>query len=296
MITGAAGFVGGHLTEHLVAAGDEVVGIDRTEGPDLLDADGIARTIADVAPDVVYHLGGWSDVGGSWNDPVTVLRVNAEGTLNVLEGSRPVGCRVLVVSSAEVYGRVEPGELPLTESTPVRPVSPYAASKAAAELLATQAWLGYGLPTIAARSFNNIGPGQSERFVAPALAARIARNELAGEAVVAVGNVTPRRDFTDVRDVVRAYRLLATDGDPGGTYQVCSGADSSIRELAEALVGRAETPMHLEADPDLQRPVDVPVLRGDPTRLQQATGWKPEISIEQSLDDLLTEWRREVRS
>lgn len=295
LITGAAGFVGRHLTDHLESHGDEVVGVDRERGPDLLDADGWKVLLDDLRPDAVYHLGGFSDVGGSWNTPNETFRVNAEGTLNVLQGCVSAGVRrVLAVSSADVYGRVTLSELPLNEDNPLRPVSPYAASKIAADYLALQAHLGYGLEVMRVRAFNHLGTGQTNRFVAPALAERIALNELEGGEEVPVGNLTPRRDFTDVRDVVRAYRLLIEHGEPGEAYNVCSGHDIAISELADRLVAMARREMRLEGDPSLQRPVDVPVLRGDYARLNKATGWEPEINLDQTLSDLLEEWRERV--
>ncbi len=296
LVTGAAGFVGRHLTTHLEANGDTVVGVDRAGGPDLLDAAGIRELILDARPDAVYHLGGYSDVGGSWSAPHDTFRVNADGTLNVLLASveAQVG-RVLVISSADVYGRVTLGELPLTEESPLRPVSPYAASKIAADYLALQAWLGYRLEVMRVRAFNHLGPGQTNRFVAPALAERIALNELEGREVVPVGNLTPRRDFTDVRDVVRAYRLLVEHGEPGEAYNVCTGTDLAISELADRLVAMAHRPMRLEEDQALQRPVDVPVLRGDYAKLHKATDWEPEIDIiDGTLRDILDEWRQRV--
>ena len=294
LITGSEGFVGRHLTNHLTACGDDVVGIDRTTGVDLLDSGALAAAIRDADPDAVYHLGGWSDVGASWQAPVDALRVNAEGTLNVLQACRDRDARVLVVSSADIYGKVTLGELPLTEESPVRPVSPYAASKVAADMIALQAWLGYGLEVMRVRAFNHLGPGQANAFVAPALAERIARCEIDGREEVTVGNLTPRRDFTDVRDVVRAYRALVCDGEPGEAYNVCSGADIAIAELAERLVALARRPVRLEGDPTLQRPVDVPVLRGDHTKLTIATGWEPQIPLDVTLAAIMDEWRDRV--
>jgi len=295
LVTGAAGFVGCHLTDHLTAMGDTVFGIDRPNGPDLLDGPGLAALFADVRPDAVYHLAGFSDIGGSWQEPVTTFRANGEGTLNVLEAARAGGVgRVLSVSSADVYGRVAMAELPLTEDSPLRPVTPYAASKIAADFLGLQAWLGYGLEVLRVRAFNHLGPGQSPRFVTPALAERIAHNERDGTEVVPVGNLTPRRDFTDVRDVVRAYRLIVEHGEPGEAYNVCSGHDIAISELADRLVAMADRPMRLEADPALQRPVDVHVLRGDPARVHKATGWEPETDLQVTLTDVLNEWRHIV--
>jgi len=296
LVTGAAGFVGRHLVAELRAAGQEVTETDRTDGLDILDPDGLAELFAASRPEVVYHLAGQADVGGSWSSPVETFRTNAEGTMNVLLAAVEHGVeRVLAVASADVYGQVPADELPIGEDRPLRPHSPYGASKASADLLALQAHLGHGLGVIRARPFNHLGPGQSERFVASALASRIAHNELAGGDRVPVGDLTPRRDFTDVRDVVRAYRLLAERGEPGEAYNVCSGRDVAIQEVADQLVAMAERPMTLVPDPQLFRPVDTPVLRGDPRRLQDATGWAPAISLDQTLADVLDDWRKRVR-
>lgn len=297
-VTGGLGFVGRHLVAHLEACGDEVVTIDHHGEPsvDITDAAAVDRAIADAAPEVVYHLAGWADVGASWSDPVGVLRINAEGTLNVLRACAAASVRrVLAVASADVYGIVTEDDLPLTEASPLRPTSPYAASKAAADALALQAFLGHGLGVIRVRPFNHLGPGQSEQFVAPALAARIARAELDDADSIPVGNLSARRDLTDVRDVVRAYRLLIERGVPGEVYNVCSGQDISIQELADHLVALARRPITLAPDPSLLRPVDLPVLRGDATKLRDATGWAPQISVEATLADLLDDMRARVR-
>lgn len=292
LVTGAHGFVGRHLVAHLDEAGDEVSGISLPDGPDLLDPVGLRALLADRRPEVVYHLGGWSDVGASWDHQLECFRVNAEGTFNLLEACRMSSApRVLVVSSADVYGKVRPEELPLTEASPYRPVTPYAASKIAADELAHQAWLGHGLETIRVRAFNHLGPGQTTRFVAPAIAERIAVNERDGGRDVAVGNLTPRRDITDVRDVVRAYRMLMVDGRPGEAYNVCTGTDLSMEELAQRLIALAAAPMTLRPDPELQRPVETPVLRGDNTKLRADTGWEPTISVDRTLVDVLAEQR-----
>lgn len=293
LVTGAAGFVGRHLCAHLLSEGDTVVGVDRADGPDLLDSAAVNALLADLRPDVVYHLGGWSDVGASWDHPLDAFRVNGEGTLNILQACVNNGApRVLAVSSADVYGRVSPDELPITETTPFRPVTPYAASKVAADQLALQAWLGHGLETLRVRAFNHLGPGQTTRFVAPAIAQRIAENERNGSCSVPVGNLTPRRDLTDVRDVVRAYRLLMDLGEPGEAYNVCTGIDLTIADLAERLVALGRHPMTIDADPALQRPVETPVLRGDPSRLHLQTGWTPLIPLETTLSDILDEQRK----
>lgn len=297
LVTGAHGFVGQHLVAHLQACGDDVVGVDRSgpHGVDITDAEATAKMVAEVAPATIYHLAGWADVGGSWTAPVEAFRANAEGTLNVLGAAADAEVRhVLAVSSADVYGKVEPGELPLTEGSPLRPASPYAASKVAADYLGLQAWLGRGLPVLRVRAFNHLGPGQTDKFVAPALASRIARAERDGGDVLPIGDLSARRDFTDVRDVVRAYRLLVQHGEPGEVYNVCSGTDLAVQDLADKLLAQATIALHFETDPSLLRPVEVPILRGSHRRLTAATGWEPEVSIDQTLTDLLTDWRSRV--
>lgn len=292
-MTGAGGFVGGHLMAHLEASGDTAIGTDRSsDGLDILDAPALLERFRRVAPEIVYHLAGAADVGGSFDTPQNTFRANAEGTLNVLWAARQADVqRVLTVGSADVYGKVTADELPLTEASELRPTSPYAASKVAAEALARQAFLGFGQHVVCVRPFNHLGPGQSTRFVAPALAERIARNELEHRRELMVGNLSSRRDFTDVRDVVRAYRMLILEGVAGEIYNVCSGTDIAVRDLAEALISLSATEQELVADPQLQRPVDIPVLRGDCTRLRSRTGWQPEIPLQRTLADLLEDMR-----
>ncbi len=298
LITGAGGFVGQHLLRHLEDQGDEVIPTDRvTDGLDILDAAALLDLFRRSAPEVVYHIAGAADVGGSWQTPQATFRANAEGTLNVLWAAREAGAeRVLTIGSADVYGKVTPEDAPITEDQPLRPVSPYAASKVAADYVALQATLGYGQHVVRARPFNHLGPGQTDKFVAPALAGRVALNELNGERVVKVGNLSPERDFTDVRDVVRAYRLLIESGHPGEVYNVCSGRAIAVQSLADQFIEMATVPMVLEPDPDLQRPVDIPLLLGDCSKLRRDTGWTPEIPLEQTLRDLLDDRRRLVRA
>ena len=291
LVTGALGFVGRHLIDHLEDQGDDVVGVDRDD-VDILDRNSLVDAIVGAEPEAVYHLAGQADVGGSWTTPVETFRANAEGSLNVLDAAREARAeRVLAVISADVYGNVTAADLPIEESSPLRPVTPYGASKAAADALALQAHLGHGDGVIRVRPFNHLGPGQSDRFAASAFASRIAANERSGEREVHVGNLTPRRDVTDVRDVVRAYRMLVEHGTPGDVYNVCSGRDIAVREIAETLVSMADGPMELVVDPELQRTVDLPVLRGDNRRLETATGWAPAIRLEQTLSDVLDDWR-----
>ena len=296
LVTGVSGLVGRHLVAPLEAAGDDVEGCDRADGSiDICDIESVRSIIERVQPEVVYHLAGWSDVGASWSAPIDVFRVNAEGTLNVLLACEEahVG-RVVAISSADVYGIVRDNELPIRETNPLRPVTPYAASKVAADFIGLQAWLGHQLPVVRVRAFNHLGPGQLPKFVAPALAERIARTERDGGTEVPVGNLSARRDFTDVRDVVRAYRLLAERGEPGEAYNVCSGDAASDQDLADQMLAMARHPMTLRRDPDLERPVDIPVLWGDNSKLAATTGWSPEIPMRQTLEDLLNDMRARV--
>jgi GDP-4-dehydro-6-deoxy-D-mannose reductase len=296
-VTGARGFVGPHLVAHLEDRGDDVLPLDR-HGPepfDVTDAEAVRTRLHDAHPEVVYHLAALSHVGESWQNPSSSFRVNAEGTLNVLHTCAEIGVeRVLVVLSSEEYGRVDENDLPLTEDSPVRPVTPYGVAKATADLLAVQAFLGDGLATIRARPFSHTGPGQSPRFVVPALAARIARAERDEVDEIPVGSLDAVRDLTDVRDVVRAYRLLVEQARPGEVYNVCSGRGVSVREIAEQLLARARRPIRLVTDPELDRPVEVPRLVGSYDRLRETTGWEPAIPLEQTLADVLAGARDEM--
>ena len=288
-VTGGSGFVAGWLLQHLHECGDEVV--VAPESLDIADGAGLRAALLDAAPDAVYHLAAFTHVGRSWEDPREVFRVNAVGTLELLQAALacPAPPRVLLVGSAEVYGVVTPDQLPVAEDAPLRPVSPYAASKVAAEYLGVQAHLGHGLPVIRVRAFNHIGPGQHPSFVVPAFARRILAAKEEGLRTLSVGNLSARRDFTDVRDVVRAYRLLVERGEPGEAYNVCSGADVSIEEVARQLLALADVDLELVVDEELVRPVDIPVLRGDRSRIGAATGWAPAIALDRTLEDVLAE-------
>ncbi|MGH9107901.1 MAG: GDP-mannose 4,6-dehydratase [Acidimicrobiales bacterium] len=290
LITGGRGFVGGWLAEHLEASGDEVVAVDIET--DVADQAALDPVVAAAAPDAIYHLAARTHVGDSWRMPAEVLRVNVLGTAAVLAAARGLDASptVVVVSSAEVYGVVSPADLPLAEGSPVAPATPYAASKAAAEQVALQAWRGYGQPVIVVRPFNHVGPRQAPTFAVAALARRIVEARRTGAPSLRVGTLTTRRDFTDVRDVVRAYRLLVERAEPGTVFNVCSGREVAIADIAARLCMLAGVDVELVTDPDLVRPVDVPVLAGDPARLEAATGWKPEIALDDTLRDVLAQW------
>ncbi len=292
LVTGSRGFVGPWLARHLSECGDEVLHLP--QGTDVTDAEGLRSAVADAGPDAICHLAAQSNVGMSWEDPVGTFEVNAVGTLNLCQAAasaarRGEAPRVLLVSSAEVYGRVVPERMPVGEDQPFAPVTPYAASKAAAEMVGLQWWLGRGLPVVRARAFNHTGPGQAPGFVVPDLAAQVVRAAQGGTERVVTGNLQVSRDMTDVRDVVRAYRLLLVHGLPGEAYNVCRGEAVVLADLLARLMRLAGADVPVVVDPAHARPADVPVHVGNPTRLREATGWRAEIPLEQTLADVLAE-------
>jgi GDP-4-dehydro-6-deoxy-D-mannose reductase len=272
---------------HLTDAGDDVVGLD-TE-VDVTDPGALSAALSKIGPDAVCHLAAQASVGRSWNEARATFDVNTVGVLNLLEAAQALASRprILLVSSADVYGTVSPDELPIGEDHPFRPTSPYGASKASAELLGLQAWLGSGLEVVRVRPFNHTGPGQVAEYVVPSLAQQVAQAARSGADHLSVGNLAARRDLTDVRDVVRAYRMLLTDGRPGEVYNVCRGQSVLIEDVAKRLLNLAGVDLPLVVDPARMRPVDLPDLRGDPSRLQETTGWAPEIELDQTLKDVL---------
>jgi GDP-4-dehydro-6-deoxy-D-mannose reductase len=274
LVTGPNGFVGGHLRAEL---GDEFVPFDG----DVLDADALRRAVR--GADAVVHLAGESSVGASWDDPLRFWRVNVDGTVNVLDALRAErrAARVLVASTAEVYGRA--GRIPTPEDEPVRPLSPYATTKAAAELACSVS----GLDVVVARPSNHEGPGRDERFAIGSWARQIARLESDGGGTLLVGDLTAERDILDVRDVCRAYRLLLDTSVPVGTYNVGSGRTVTMAHVLELLVEQARVPVQVERDESRVRPAEIPRLAGDPSRLREATGWSAEIPLEQTLADTL---------
>jgi GDP-4-dehydro-6-deoxy-D-mannose reductase len=293
LITGATGFVGPHLLDHLHQCDDRVIVPGDAHGAfDITNRAAVSGVFDAERPEVVYHLAAWSDVGASWRDPTECLRVNVEGTANVLDAARAWGVRrVLVVGSSEEYGKIDDDNPRLGEDAPLRPITPYGASKVAASFLALQAWLGAGLETVRVRAFSHTGAGQSERFVVPALARRIVDAERTHATTISVGAREPVRDLSDVRDVVRAYRLLIERGEPGEAYNVCRGTGVSIGEIADRLVARAGGRLGIVVDNALLRTVEVPRLIGDPTKLIEATGWSPRHTLDETLDAVLADAR-----
>jgi GDP-4-dehydro-6-deoxy-D-mannose reductase len=286
LVTGALGFAGSNLVERLGrrALPTEV---------DVTQHEVITDVVRSAAPAAVVHLAAISSVTAAAEDPGEAWRVNTVGTVNVLDAVRAhaPGARVLVVSTGEVYGRAE--EIPTSETAPVAPVSQYAASKAAAELAADVASRA-GLDVVLVRAFQHEGPGRDERFAVGSWSAQIARAEESGGGVVRVGDLSARRDITDVRDVCRAYELLLEPGVPAGTYNVASGRAVELTEILNLLVEMARCPIEVEHDPSRSRPSDLTLICGDPSRLRTATGWEPEIPLEQTLADALDAARRAV--
>jgi GDP-4-dehydro-6-deoxy-D-mannose reductase len=296
LVTGARGFAGTHLCAHLVDEGDDVVALDRHGATpvDITDRDAVFAFVEEAQPDVVYHLAAYAHVGDSWGNPQLVARVNVEGTINVLDAAVKANAqRVLVVGSAAEYAGGA-ASAPIREDAPVDPITPYGASKAAAAVFARQAYLAHGLPTVMTRAFNHAGPGQAPSYLVPALAARIARAEADGAREVPVGSLDPVREVNDVRDVVRAYRLLVEHGVPGEAYNVCSGRGYSVREIVDRLTAKADRELRAVVDPALVRPVDVPFFVGDPTKLRAATGYEPRYSLDDTLGAALDEARAAI--
>jgi len=302
LVTGAGGFVGPHLRTALAAAGHDVWRTDRTlaiapqEIPcELTDAEGARALLERVRPDAIVHLAGLSSVAYSFAHPQEVLAVNLGVACNVLEAVRRTTprARVLLVGSAEQYGTVPEAEQPIRETQPFRPASPYAVSKVAQEFLALQYAATYKLDVVFARSFNHSGPGQTDRFVLPGFARQIVAAERgAAEPVLRVGNLDVRRDFLDVRDVVRAYAGILERGTGGEAYNVCRGEAFRVRDLLDTLLRWARVPVRIAPDPGRMRAGEIPVLCGDPTRLRDRTGWEPSLTMDDTLRDLLDDWRR----
>jgi nucleoside-diphosphate-sugar epimerase len=288
-VTGAGGFVGRHLVARLSRDGIDA----ETSSADVRDEESVRAEIERSAPDAVVHLAAASSVGETWGAPSDAWSVNAWGTLALVRAMRRAApwARLLVASTGEVYGRVPEAEQPIAEDRAVGPLSPYAQTKAAAEL----AVLGSDLDAVVARSFNHIGPGQDERFAIASFAAQIARIERGDSArVLRVGNLTARRDFTDVRDVVDAYVGLLAVPEANRVVNVASGQAVSLGEVLDRLLELAATPIEVIVDPDRLRPSDIPVLSGDASRLRALTGWEPERDLDSTLSDIMRDARARV--
>lgn len=304
LVTGASGFVGAHLMRQLEQQGLEAVGMVRmrSQSPgtravvgDLADAASLTGALRHVQPTHVFHLAGvLADAPGGY---AAQYQTNVLGTIRLFEAIVAAGISpwILVASSAAVYGATRPEDNPLREDRPLRPVTHYGASKAAQEMAAIPYAFSHRLPVVRARTFNLVGPGQPGGLLACDLARQIVEAERRGTpAVVRVGNLSPRRDYVDVRDAVRAYVRLAEIGGAEDVYNVCTGRSISVQECLEMLAALTQAPLTIEQDPALMRTVDIAEQAGCPDRLQRATGWSAEIPLKTSLSDLLHDWRARV--
>jgi GDP-4-dehydro-6-deoxy-D-mannose reductase len=315
LITGISGFAGSHLADVCVAQGVEVWGLTQTPGPhphldhlgdrirlhvaNITDEAGMDAALAKIKPDRIFHLAAQAHVPTAWSDPAGTLNTNILGQLNIILAMEQYvpEARLLVVSSSNVYGMVEEEDLPVSENTPLRPSDPYAVSKVGQDMLALQYWQSHQLHIVRVRPFNHIGPRQAPDFVI----ARFARELAQMEAKVIppelrVGNMSAKRDFTDVRDMAQAYWLALDKGAPGAVYTVGSGQAHSIDEMLQIMLGLAEVEIHVETDPALFRPGDLPIMQADPRLIQEQTGWQAAIPLEQTLQDTLDYWREQVRA
>ena len=314
MITGAAGFVGSFLAEECARQGWTVHGTSRPrEGVrnlaslpaavihpvELADAAAVRALVEEIRPAQVYHLAAQPSVQLAWQDPMQTLTNNSAAQLSILSAVQAVcpGTCVLVVSSSEVYGRADPARSAVDEQTPLGPLDPYAVSKVTQEMLGLQYFLAFGLPVVRVRPFNHAGPRQRTGFVAADFAHQIALIEAGqSEPVIKVGNLAAIRDFSDVRDVVRAYTMVLGAGEPGAVYNVASGRGVAVSALLQAFIAEAAVPIETVVDPARLRPIDRPVIVGDATRLRARTGWQPEMPLARTVRDTLDYWRARVAS
>jgi GDP-4-dehydro-6-deoxy-D-mannose reductase len=312
LITGVGGFVGGHLSQYILRHTPQAELHGTIIAPheaahlsgftchlvELRDSQATLELIDQIQPDHIYHLAAQAFVPRSFENPWETLENNILAQLNVIQACLNLDLRprMVIVSSAEIYGVVQPHELPLTEESPFRPTSPYSVSKVTQDMLGLQYYLSHRMPIMRARAFNHLGPGQNQRFVAPDFAMQISRIEAGQQPPeIYVGDLSAQRDFTDVRDVVRAYCLIMERGVPGEVYNVASGKAYSIQMLLETLLKHSSANIRVVVDSARIRPTEIPVLRGDATRLYKATGWQPQISFEQTLLDVLNDCRERVQ-
>ncbi len=314
LITGITGFAGSHLAEYCLARGDvEVFGTARWRSRmdnvqhfldqitlidcDLKDSVAVRHCLTEVRPDYIFHLAAQSFVPTSWKAPVETMTTNVVGQINIFEGMRELklDSRVQLACSSEEYGMVYEDEIPIKETNPLRPLSPYGVSKVAQDLLGYQYHESYGLFTVRTRGFNHTGPRRGDVFVSSNFSRQIALIEKGKqEPVVKVGNLDARRDFTDVRDMIRGYWIALEKGEPGDVYNIGSGTDVTIRTMLDMLLEVSSIDIEVRQDPDRMRPSDVEVLRADNSKFCNLTGWKPEIPLEKTLEDLLNYWRERV--
>jgi GDP-4-dehydro-6-deoxy-D-mannose reductase len=315
LITGITGFAGSHLAEYLLREHPtvEVFGIYRWRSRfenitgiqdrvrliecDLKDFASVYRMLEEARPDYVFHLAAQSFVPSSWRAPVETLEINVIGQTNLFEAIRMLGLdpTVQIACSSEQYGLVLPDEVPIRETNPLRPLSPYAVSKMAQDYLGYQYHQSYGIKAIRTRGFNHTGPRRGEVFVTSNFAKQVAMIEAGKqEPVIRVGNLDAIRDFTDVRDMVRAYWLAVTKGQPGEVYNIATGSGITIRKMLDMLIERAKVEVRVETDPARLRPSDVEILIGDSSKFRADTGWEPQIPFEKTLGDLLDYHRERV--
>lgn len=307
LITGASGFVGSHLVDSLSSDPNNLLfGTTLSENQsknadklkwfkvDLTDEKAVYSLIEEVKPDIIYHLAAFTSVADSFSSPKETILNNIACQINILEAmkkSNLLESKTLIVSSAEVYGSVSSQELPINEEAPLNPTNPYAVSKLTQDFLGRQYFLAYGLKTVRVRPFNHVGPRQSPNFVVATFAKKIAEIEKGKrEPVLTVGNLEAKRDFTDVRDVVKAYELLMEKGNSGDVYNIGSGVAYKISDILDRLLALTTVKIKIEVDKSLFRPIDDPELVCNPTKIQ-SLGWKSEITIEQTLKDTLDYWR-----
>lgn len=316
LITGITGFVGSHLTEFLLEQeGVEVFGTLRWRSKtdniehlrdriklyecDLRDASSIRQVIAAVKPERIFHLAAQSFVPMSWIAPSETMTTNTVGQINLFEAVREceLDPQIQIAGSSEEYGLVHPGELPLVETSPLRPLSPYAVSKVAQDLLGYQYARSYRMHIVRTRAFNHSGPRRGEVFATSNFSKQIALIE-AGlqEPVIRVGNLDSRRDFTDVRDIIQGYWLSLEKGAVGEVYNLCSGEDVAIRDVLDILLGFTRHKITIQPDPRRMRISDVLILRGDCSKFRKKTGWAPRIPLSKTLEDLLNDWRTKVKA
>jgi GDP-4-dehydro-6-deoxy-D-mannose reductase len=264
---------------------------------DLKDMGSLKKCLAEVQPDRIFHLAAQSFVPTSWKCPAETFAINAVGQINLFESILSLGIspKIQIAGSSEEYGLVNSDEVPMKETNPLRPLSPYAVSKVAQDLLGWQYFKSYGLKVIRTRGFNHTGPRRGEVFICSNFAKQIVEIEKKKrEPVLYVGNLEAKRDFTDVRDMVRAYWLLLEKGEPGEVYNLGTGKTYSMKEILDMLLAISGVEVKIEVDPDRLRPSDVPVLLSDSSKFKQLTGWEPRISFDQSLQDLLDYWRERI--